>query len=118
MSSATVPKDRVKLVAIATGIVIAIYAVPYCLKPVYMRLFLTNPQIYRSLIWYFALFALCSAFLIFVSKPDKRLSPITIGLYMICLVLPNLLVVLFGPAWMLLHSCRGFIFFPFPYYPE
>jgi len=91
-------KNSVKIVLISAHLIVATYLIVFCLTPGYLVPFLNNP-IWRPIILVaLSLFALESTVIVFLLKENTFLYKLSLWFFVICLLVPNILLPVLGPA--------------------
>lgn len=91
-------KSSVKIVLISTHLVFAVYLLMYCLCSDYLVHFVNNSIWRLFILAALSLFVLKSTVLVFLLKENTFLYKLSLWFFVICLLIPNILLPVFGPA--------------------
>jgi hypothetical protein len=98
--------ERIKLVRIAGLLIFAPYILQYVLTPGHIIPFLNNPVARLVMFICLGLFILSSFLILRLPKPGSGAARAAIGIYMLCVMAPNILLSVFGPYVIRIGPCN------------
>jgi len=93
-------KERIPFLLVAVGIIGSVYLFPYFATPGYIVPLWNNPIARIFMFGFLAIFVAHTVSLFFFPKPKTDSSRISVTLYFIVSIVPNMLIPLIGPAFV------------------